>query len=132
MLSYTSCLGARSNDAFDAETGVDASKAESVVNLTGNRKAVLALANGFLVAGGLLLHSVTKAAVRCRITHLYNFQQVRPHNRWAITRFSSKGVLLLCCLSPYSVSVLLDLNSKYLSSCSIKACRLLSSTMRIS
>ena len=52
-----------SNDAFDAETGVDKSKAESVVNLTGNRKVVLAIANGFLVAGGLLLHSVTKAAV---------------------------------------------------------------------
>ena len=52
-----------SNDAFDAKTGVDKSKAESVVNLTGNRKVVLAIANGFLVAGGLLLHSVTKAAV---------------------------------------------------------------------
>ncbi|CAK0787294.1 hypothetical protein CVIRNUC_010512 [Coccomyxa viridis] len=51
-----------SNDAFDAETGVDKSKAESVVNLTGNQKVVLAVANGFLVAGGLLLHSVTKAA----------------------------------------------------------------------
>ena len=52
-----------SNDAFDAETGVDKSKAESVVNLTGNRKAVLAVANGFLLAGGLLLHSTTKLAV---------------------------------------------------------------------
>ena len=54
-----------SNDAFDAETGVDKSKAESVVNLTGNRKAVLAVANGFLLAGGLLLHSVTRIAVSC-------------------------------------------------------------------
>lgn len=58
-------LGACSNDAFDAETGVDKSKAESVVNLTGNRKAVLAVANGFLLAGGLLLHNVTKLAVSC-------------------------------------------------------------------
>lgn len=43
---------------------MDKSKAESVVNLTGNRKAVLAVANGFLLAGGLLLHNVTKLAVR--------------------------------------------------------------------
>ena len=42
---------------------MDKSKAESVVNLTGNQKVVLAVANGFLVAGGLLLHSVTKVAV---------------------------------------------------------------------
>ena len=34
-----------------------------MVNLTGNQKVVLAVANGFLVAGGLLLHSVTKVAV---------------------------------------------------------------------
>ena len=58
-------LNACSNDAFDAETGVDKSKAESVVNLTGNRKAVLAVANGFLLAGGLLLHTATKLAVSC-------------------------------------------------------------------
>ncbi len=56
-------LDACSNDAFDAETGVDKSKAESVVNLTGNRKAVLAVANGFLLAGGLFLHNATKLAV---------------------------------------------------------------------
>ena len=42
---------------------MDNSKAESVVNLTGNRKAVLAVANGFLLAGGLLLHNVTRLAV---------------------------------------------------------------------
>ena len=42
---------------------MDKSKAESMVNLTGNQKVVLAVANGFLVAGGLLLHSVTKVAV---------------------------------------------------------------------
>lgn len=37
-----------SNDAFDAEMGVDKAKAESVVNLTGNRTAVLCIANVLL------------------------------------------------------------------------------------
>lgn len=37
-----------SNDAFDAEMGVDETKAESVVNLTGNRTAVLFAANALL------------------------------------------------------------------------------------
>ncbi|KAK9823681.1 hypothetical protein WJX72_004586 [[Myrmecia] bisecta] len=40
-----------SNDAFDAETGVDGDKPESVVNLTGNRTGVLLLANLFLAVG---------------------------------------------------------------------------------
>jgi len=44
-----------SNDAFDAETGVDHTKPESVVNLTGNRTAVLVLSKAFLVCGLLLL-----------------------------------------------------------------------------
>ena len=39
-----------SNDAFDAAMGVDAAKPESVVNLTGNKNAVLWAANIFLVA----------------------------------------------------------------------------------
>jgi hypothetical protein len=39
-----------SNDAFDAEMGVDAAKPESVVNLTGNRGGVLWAANAFLAA----------------------------------------------------------------------------------
>jgi len=42
---------ARSNDAFDAAMGVDVAKPESVVNLTGNRTAVLWAANAFLAAG---------------------------------------------------------------------------------
>lgn len=46
---------ARSNDAFDAETGVDVDKAESVVALTGNRRAVLAAANVSLLGGVVLL-----------------------------------------------------------------------------
>lgn len=45
----------RSNDAFDAATGVDAAKAESVVNLTGSRGGVLAAAKLFLAAGAWLL-----------------------------------------------------------------------------
>ena len=41
-----------SNDAFDAATGVDKTKRESVVNLTGGKKElVLAVANILLVAG---------------------------------------------------------------------------------
>ncbi len=57
------CCG-RSNDAYDAETGVDQAKEESVVNLTGgNKKGVLALANACLLAGAWLLHTGTKAAV---------------------------------------------------------------------
>lgn len=43
---------------------MDEAKAESVVNLTGNRGGVLALANTCLVAGAFLLHSGTKGAVR--------------------------------------------------------------------
>ncbi|GIL80477.1 hypothetical protein Vretimale_16087 [Volvox reticuliferus] len=55
-----------SNDAFDAHTGVDASKPESVVNLLGggpkNRRAVLLLAKSLLVAGvALLAHLISSA-----------------------------------------------------------------------
>ena len=52
-----------SNDAFDAATGVDDNKPESVVNLTGDRRGVLALANAFLAAGGLLLWRTVSSAV---------------------------------------------------------------------
>lgn len=45
-----------SNDAYDAETGVDKEKKESVVNMTGSREGVLASAYGCLLFGimGLL------------------------------------------------------------------------------
>jgi 1,4-dihydroxy-2-naphthoate octaprenyltransferase len=44
------------NDVFDADTGVDThGKPHSVVNLTGRRDRVAALANGCLVAGLLLM-----------------------------------------------------------------------------
>jgi 2-carboxy-1,4-naphthoquinone phytyltransferase len=40
-----------SNDVFDSDTGIDVNKAESVVNLTGNRNLMFWLANLFLVCG---------------------------------------------------------------------------------
>ncbi|WP_051039931.1 2-carboxy-1,4-naphthoquinone phytyltransferase [Synechococcus sp. PCC 7336] len=40
-----------SNDVFDSQTGIDKNKAHSVVNLTGNAKGVLAIANLLLAAG---------------------------------------------------------------------------------
>ena len=40
-----------SNDVFDSDTGIDINKAESVVNLTGNRNLMFWLANLFLSIG---------------------------------------------------------------------------------
>lgn len=40
-----------SNDVFDSDTGIDVNKAESVVNLTGNRNLMFWLANLFLLSG---------------------------------------------------------------------------------
>jgi 1,4-dihydroxy-2-naphthoate octaprenyltransferase len=40
-----------SNDVFDSDTGIDVNKAESVVNLTGNRDLMFWLGNLFLVLG---------------------------------------------------------------------------------
>jgi 2-carboxy-1,4-naphthoquinone phytyltransferase len=40
-----------SNDVFDSDTGIDVNKAESVVNLTGNRNLMFLLANLFLLCG---------------------------------------------------------------------------------
>lgn len=54
-----------SNDAFDAEMGVDAAKAESVVNLTGSRGAVLWAANGFLAAALTTFAGALRVAVCC-------------------------------------------------------------------
>ncbi|HBE20438.1 MAG TPA: 2-carboxy-1,4-naphthoquinone phytyltransferase [Cyanobacteria bacterium UBA11149] len=42
-----------SNDVFDSDTGIDKNKAESLVNLTGNRNLIFWLSNLFL-AGGIL------------------------------------------------------------------------------
>ncbi len=40
-----------SNDVFDSDTGIDVNKAESLVNLTGNRNLMFWLSNLFLVLG---------------------------------------------------------------------------------
>jgi 2-carboxy-1,4-naphthoquinone phytyltransferase len=40
-----------SNDVYDSDTGIDINKAESVVNLTGNRNLMFWLGNLFLVSG---------------------------------------------------------------------------------
>jgi 2-carboxy-1,4-naphthoquinone phytyltransferase len=42
-----------SNDVFDSDTGIDVNKAESVVNLTGNRNLMFWLGNLFLLSGML-------------------------------------------------------------------------------
>jgi 2-carboxy-1,4-naphthoquinone phytyltransferase len=42
-----------SNDVFDSDTGIDQNKAESVVNLTGNRNLMFWLSN-LLLAGGIM------------------------------------------------------------------------------
>ena len=52
-----------SNDGYDAETGVDANKSESVVNLTKNKEGVLALAWALLAAGvGVLVHALSSTS----------------------------------------------------------------------
>lgn len=51
-----------SNDVYDSMTGVDAGKKESVVNLTGSRRRVLALATALLLGGGGLLFRLLSAA----------------------------------------------------------------------
>ncbi len=40
-----------SNDVFDADTGIDVNKVSSLVNLTGDRRLIFWLANGFLLLG---------------------------------------------------------------------------------
>ena len=52
-----------SNDAFDAQMGVDGDKPESIVNLTGNRLGCLWVANAFLVAGCSLVFSALARTV---------------------------------------------------------------------
>jgi 2-carboxy-1,4-naphthoquinone phytyltransferase len=47
-----------SNDVFDSDTGIDKHKAESVVNLTGNRNLMFWLGNLFLLGGILGVASI--------------------------------------------------------------------------
>lgn len=53
-----------SNDAFDAATGVDLTKRESIVNLSGaSAGLILVIANTFLLSGlGLFAHLLSGAA----------------------------------------------------------------------
>lgn len=53
-----------SNDVFDSMTGVDKTKLESVVNLTGNRLLVFAVAHVALAIGGGLLFYLVSSVVR--------------------------------------------------------------------
>jgi 2-carboxy-1,4-naphthoquinone phytyltransferase len=62
-----------SNDAFDAQTGVDSTKPESVVNLTGSRPLVLTVSLLFLAAGLSLLARFTTAAGDARVLAMLAF-----------------------------------------------------------
>jgi 2-carboxy-1,4-naphthoquinone phytyltransferase len=68
-----------SNDVFDSETGVDVNKANSVVNLTGNKSLIFWISNTFLIAG---LGGILSIALQ---------QQ----------DFTVIGLILLCCAIGY-------------------------------
>ena len=55
-----------SNDVFDSMTGVDATKEESVVNLTGSRVRVFLAAHALLLSGGGLLFALMRSVVSGR------------------------------------------------------------------
>ena len=69
------------NDVFDAETGIDVNKAHSVVNLTGKKNIIFAIANICLLAGisGVLAISwlqqdfvvVSAIAICCFLGYIY-------------------------------------------------------------
>lgn len=68
-----------SNDAYDAETGIDQNKHHSLVNLTGNRTLIFWIGNGLLALG--ILGIVAIAAIQQDFTVL--------------------GLVLLCCALGY-------------------------------
>lgn len=68
------------NDVFDSETGIDINKAHSVVNLTGNKSLVFAIANICLSCGLLGILALT----------------------WWQQDFTVLGLVLLCCLLGYA------------------------------
>ncbi|WP_036487910.1 2-carboxy-1,4-naphthoquinone phytyltransferase [Myxosarcina sp. GI1] len=68
------------NDVFDSETGIDVNKAHSVVNLTGNKSLVFAIANIFLSCGLLGILALT----------------------WWQQDFTVLGLVSLCCLLGYA------------------------------
>jgi 2-carboxy-1,4-naphthoquinone phytyltransferase len=71
-----------SNDVYDSDTGIDINKAESVVNLTGNRDLMLWIGNTFLLLGLLgigaiswLQQDITVIAIVCLCCFLgYTYQ----------------------------------------------------------
>lgn len=85
-----------SNDAFDADTGVDSTKPESVVNLLGGNKArVLLLANLALAAGvAVMAHSMASVVSRQRMAvrrSVFRMScQDERRGRWAHFRFTPR------------------------------------------
>jgi 2-carboxy-1,4-naphthoquinone phytyltransferase len=69
-----------SNDVFDSDTGIDKNKAESVVNLTGNRNLMFWLSNLLLVGG------IGGVASIC----------------WAQQDWTVVGIVALCCFLGYT------------------------------
>lgn len=69
---HDSLLCTCSNDVFDANTGVDENKKESIVNLTGKPRLILWLSISMLFSGvGLLVHSLgtlNRAAASCLLS----------------------------------------------------------------
>jgi 2-carboxy-1,4-naphthoquinone phytyltransferase len=69
-----------SNDVFDADTGIDVHKAESVVNLTGNRTLMFWIGNSFLALGILGILAIC----------------------WGQQDWTILGIVLLCCFLGYT------------------------------
>jgi 2-carboxy-1,4-naphthoquinone phytyltransferase len=69
-----------SNDVFDSDTGIDQNKAESVVNLTGNRNLMFWLSNLLLVGGIIGVASIC----------------------WAQQDWTVVGIVALCCFLGYT------------------------------
>lgn len=69
-----------SNDVFDSDTGIDKNKAESVVNLTGNRNLMFWLGNLLLVGGILGVASIC----------------------WGQQDWTVVNIVILCCFLGYT------------------------------
>jgi 2-carboxy-1,4-naphthoquinone phytyltransferase len=69
-----------SNDVFDSDTGIDLNKAESIVNLTGNRNLMFWLGNLFLLLGLAGIGSIA----------------------WGQQDVTVVAIVLLCCLLGYT------------------------------
>ena len=96
-----------SNDAFDAQMGVDGDKPESIVNLTGNRLGCLWVANSFLAAGCALVFSAmlgtvstpaclyaTGLSLGCLVAHLHDQHQLHDTRRAAQRDLIAIGALV--------------------------------------